>query len=386
MTPLFRALPIALLLIAVGMAGAGASPAKLSKAADTPFTLPPTKKNNSLWEIARAVLPKGKATPNQAMFAILRKNPHAFVNGNINRLHTKSVLTIPPLEEIMAEPRDLADDWANRHRQVWRKNPAETPAIYPLTGLSAPAETQAPVVQPAPPSPSETAPPDVPSAPQPEAVVPTVPQKEQPAEMAPTPPAPTVEPSASVPEEKLTPQPEALVPPQAEPTPEPELVVPPPAETEIKETPPQPSAPPAIPEAQAKEGRWTWYGLAGIVLLPLMLGLIAAALRGKRPHNLLETIISSGPIFRGSTEPVDIAKLLPEISPVTDLVTRTGTQPPPARQTADPAEDETKLLIAQTYLELDRPAEAREILLEVQAEGKPAQRRKAEKILAELSA
>jgi FimV-like protein len=385
MTRFPRALPIAFLLITVGMAGVGASPAKLPKAGDAPFTLPPTAKNDSLWEIARAVLPKGKATPNQAMFAILRRNPHAFLNGNINRLHTRSVLTIPSLQEIASEPRDFADDWAQRHKLAWRKNSAETPAIYPLTGPGAVPETPAPTVQPSIPEPSETVP-EAPPRSQPEAAAPPVPEAQKPAEMAPPPPAPAVEPPVSAPEEEPAPQAEALTPPQVEPTPAPEAMAPPQPEPTIEETPPPPSAAPAKPDVQGKETPWTGYGLAGIVLVSLVLGLMAAAPRWKRPRNLLETIISYGPILRGPAKPVDIAKLLPEISPVADMVTRTGTLPPPARQIADPAESEIKLLLARTYLELDQPAEAREILLEVQADGKPAQRREAEKILAELPA
>ena len=51
--------------------------------------------NDTLWEIALATRPDASVTPQQMMIALQDVNPGAFINGNINRLKTHTVLDIP---------------------------------------------------------------------------------------------------------------------------------------------------------------------------------------------------------------------------------------------------------------------------------------------------
>lgn len=51
--------------------------------------------NDTLWEIALATRPDASVTPQQMMIALQDVNPGAFINGNINRLKTHTVLEIP---------------------------------------------------------------------------------------------------------------------------------------------------------------------------------------------------------------------------------------------------------------------------------------------------
>ncbi|TNC85893.1 MAG: hypothetical protein CSH37_05980 [Thalassolituus sp.] len=51
--------------------------------------------NDTLWEIALATRPDSSVSPQQMMIALQDVNPDAFINGNINRLKTHTVLDIP---------------------------------------------------------------------------------------------------------------------------------------------------------------------------------------------------------------------------------------------------------------------------------------------------
>ena len=53
------------------------------------------QKYDTLWEIALETRPNSSITPQQMMLAIQQQNPHAFINGNINRLKSHTVLTLP---------------------------------------------------------------------------------------------------------------------------------------------------------------------------------------------------------------------------------------------------------------------------------------------------
>ena len=73
---------------------------------------------DTLWSIAAAALPPGYANVQQYMLAILRENPHAFANGNINGLIAGSRLRLPRLgaETLPTE----AVQEAVRQNSAWR--------------------------------------------------------------------------------------------------------------------------------------------------------------------------------------------------------------------------------------------------------------------------
>jgi pilus assembly protein FimV len=71
-------------------------------ASSTPGEYGPVAAGDTLWEIAQSTRAEGGATINQVMIAILRANPDAFVDNNINRLRRGAVLRIPSDDEAQA--------------------------------------------------------------------------------------------------------------------------------------------------------------------------------------------------------------------------------------------------------------------------------------------
>ncbi|MDI3325001.1 FimV/HubP family polar landmark protein [Pontibacterium granulatum] len=70
-----------------------------SGAAEGPKRLVVGKKE-TLWTIALNHLPDASVTAGQMIKAIIKKNPHAFVNGNMNEMRVGEVLEMPTLAEI----------------------------------------------------------------------------------------------------------------------------------------------------------------------------------------------------------------------------------------------------------------------------------------------
>ena len=60
------------------------------------------QKDDTLWEIALATRPDRSVTAQQMMLAIQAENPNAFIGGNINRLKTHQVLSIPDADRVRA--------------------------------------------------------------------------------------------------------------------------------------------------------------------------------------------------------------------------------------------------------------------------------------------
>lgn len=58
------------------------------------------QKNDTLWEIALETRPDRSISPQQMMLAIQQQNPHAFMGGNISRLKSHTVLTLPTEEQL----------------------------------------------------------------------------------------------------------------------------------------------------------------------------------------------------------------------------------------------------------------------------------------------
>ena len=78
------------------------------------------KRDDTLWEIAQSVRPGSDVSVQQTMLAIQRKNPQAFINGNINRLKRGEVLRIPDRGDIeRLTVRDAISDVARQNKE-WR--------------------------------------------------------------------------------------------------------------------------------------------------------------------------------------------------------------------------------------------------------------------------
>ena len=128
-----------------------ASPSQPAPAsASGPFTYGPVRPGETLWPIAKRFKPSGVTTRQMAM-ALLRANPSAFIDGNVNRLRAGAILTIPStafVEELDAGTADA--DFAAQNRR-WQasvatsQRPVEAPssAIAPAPA-PAPAATEGP--------------------------------------------------------------------------------------------------------------------------------------------------------------------------------------------------------------------------------------------------
>jgi pilus assembly protein FimV len=93
----------------------------------------PVRRNDTLWTIARRTRPGNDITVDQMMHALLRENPRAFVNNNINRLKAGVTLNIPDRASITAITASEAIAESRRQTQEWQD------------GQTAPAQETAPV-------------------------------------------------------------------------------------------------------------------------------------------------------------------------------------------------------------------------------------------------
>ena len=83
-----------------------------------------TKRNDTAWQIANDTRPDSSVSVEQSMMALLRANPGAFIQQNINRLKAGYVLEIPDRDSMLsqshadalAEVRQQTRAWQNRQR------------------------------------------------------------------------------------------------------------------------------------------------------------------------------------------------------------------------------------------------------------------------------
>lgn len=87
----------------------------------------PTVTGDTLWSLARAMRPDSSISIQQMMFALLRANPDAFIDGNINGLKRGEILKMPDLAEIQSLSKEQA------FQQTMVQNNAWDPARFPLT-------------------------------------------------------------------------------------------------------------------------------------------------------------------------------------------------------------------------------------------------------------
>jgi pilus assembly protein FimV len=102
------------------------------------------RRNETLWSIAEKVRPDGGVTMEQMMLALLRTNPEAFDNHNINELREGYVLRIPDRNEIESISRADALSESRRQYREWRETQpdAESPASAAASSPQAEAKLQ----------------------------------------------------------------------------------------------------------------------------------------------------------------------------------------------------------------------------------------------------
>ena len=109
-------------------------------------TYGPVRPADTLWELALRFRGDASVSAQQVMIAILRANPEAFRQGNINALRTGITLRVPSAEEMGAITQEEAVAEFNRHVVAWR-NRRQTGSATPAPG---PAGQTAAATPPAP--------------------------------------------------------------------------------------------------------------------------------------------------------------------------------------------------------------------------------------------
>jgi FimV-like protein len=320
-----------------------------------PFSYRVIMLNDNLWRISREVMPEHGVSRNQIMFAILRKNPDAFRGGNINYLRTGVELVMPTLAEAQAEIPEQVNTLVTTHKTTWSEGKVSAPALYLLPGMANPtlaltasqrsaseaATRTAPALATAPESPpllskpSRATPPEHPP---------------QPAALAPPPTIGTTTPHSGFDRSTRAASASAASGVPAEST----------AEQSASDRRP-PSAMPAT---------LGWLAMGAVAIFAFY------SFSRSRPITRLQ--LKRGPgegkPSRGPVPLVDLAKVLPSIEPVGELVVRQGAIGF-AKQVADAREVEIKLRIAKAYVDVGRTRDARQILVEVGHDRHPEPRR-----------
>jgi pilus assembly protein FimV len=97
-----------------------AAPEPVPAPAPTPGQYGPVAPGQTLWSIANAVRPDTSISVNQMMVALLRANPEAFAQENVNRLKQGSVLRVPGQDEATRLSATQAAELVNQQASAWR--------------------------------------------------------------------------------------------------------------------------------------------------------------------------------------------------------------------------------------------------------------------------
>lgn len=338
--------PLALLPVA------SAQPAAEPIVGETARLFRTTVAQDNLWDIAGKVARQAGVGRQQVMVAVLRRNPDAFVKGNIHRLRQGVPLVLPSLGELKAEDRAASVALVEAHLAAL-KSGAALPVLPAAGAPVAAVVTPPPVTASAPAPVPASAPASVPAAPVVQAPAPEPMPASAPASAAAEVPAEAAASSAT-----LTP---------ASPATRPAADVARPAAREGDEA-----------AAPASALRWLpWLLGAGVLAGGVILwrrrpGLQEAALPSASP---VETLRASAPRnFDVSTAAADMARTVEAAPLVTELVRPVAAEgeetsssaPVPAAPLAGSIDPELRgalrVEMARTCLEIGREAAARELL------------------------
>ena len=150
--------PLALLPVA------SAQPAAEPIVGETARPFRTTVAQDNLWDIAGKVARQAGVGRQQVMVAVLRRNPDAFVKGNIHRLRQGVPLVLPSLGELKAEDRAASVALVEAHLAAL-KSGATLPALPAAGAPVAAVVTPPPVTASAPAPAPASAPASMPAAP-----------------------------------------------------------------------------------------------------------------------------------------------------------------------------------------------------------------------------
>jgi FimV-like protein len=384
-----RTLVILALAAAPATLMAQQSPAT-AKAGDAPFTFRPTAEKDTLWTIVAETVPIGPhVSVNQAMVAILRQNPNAFVRGNLHVLRKGVALTIPSLAQIRAEDRIKSGAVIEQHLRLLAEGVKARAPLYEIKQL--------PVVPPVVPAASAPPPPRPPapaaSRPPEHAMAASAPASAVAPRPVPVVPAASVAVPALPPASAVPPAPAASRPPErataaSAPAP-PAASVAASAPAVAASTAPAARASEPAPAASAANpgssgAAYLTYLAAGAALLGVALwawrrraGTSAAA----TDPTSSEQVESSGPrLVQVSTAAVDTARSVDAMKPVLELVRNDAETVPVVVQDVS-GQATLNLQVARAYVELRRFDEAFVLLQYVVQHGSPEQQQEAQTLL-----
>lgn len=98
------------------------------------------KQTDTLWSMANRMRPDNSVSVEQMMLALVRKNPEAFINENINGVKRGYILRIPDRNEAAQLDRQQAISQAREHAALWREYSQSAVSQAPASSM----EGQAP--------------------------------------------------------------------------------------------------------------------------------------------------------------------------------------------------------------------------------------------------
>ncbi len=129
--------------------------AQLPLVSATPGEYGPTRRNDTLWKIAQQVRPDNGVSIEQTMQGLLRANPEAFINNNINDLKAGYILRVPSREDLTSISRTEAARESRVQYTAWREargilTPAQTggTVLSTASGAGAVVESRLTLVAP----------------------------------------------------------------------------------------------------------------------------------------------------------------------------------------------------------------------------------------------
>lgn len=327
-----RLLPAGLLLLSCGLCSAQAPAPVAVAAASAAVEQRLTVQRDTLWNIAGNLSARYAGVSRaQIMVALLRANPDAFVQQNLHRLRVGVSLRLPSVEAVRAEPDQLAQTLVEQHRQAAAA--AQPGAALPALALSKVEERAAAAPAPAP------------------AQVPSTPVMEAPKPAIATPPARVQAPDIK--------QPPSL---------------PPQASAVVLDTSPAPDA--AQPGVTSRAVAWLPYGLAGLLVLGVVLlwrqRAVLARVQGDDTGEVAAAPSSTAKVVRPqvvSSAAADMARTMEAAWSAHVMVRRQGDEgsvdalPVSLRRRVVSVEEmRLQLLMARAWIELGRVDSARALL------------------------
>ena len=126
---------------------AAATPQPARQLGSSPATLTPSVVTAALWSIAERLRPGSDVTVQQMMQALLRANPQAFMNNNVNRMKAGVTLKIPGRDDVLSmSAREALTETRRQYSEYKEWKTAGTVASAPAPA-PAPQATPEPAVE-----------------------------------------------------------------------------------------------------------------------------------------------------------------------------------------------------------------------------------------------